>query len=340
MCYELVAQFKRTEIGMDKVIDPRPQPRDAPIDLSLRPRTLEEYIGQPPMIRRLNIAIQAAKTRGEAVTHILFHGGPGLGKTTIASLIAKAMGSQFHRTSGPALKGTYDVLGVLTSLGPRDVLFIDEIHRIPNVIEEFLYPAMEDYHVDFLVDKGLAAKTVTVPLPSFTLVGATTRAGALSAPLRDRFGIVCRMEYYSVEELTRIIRRSAGLLRIEIMDEDAMEIARRARGTPRIANRLLMRVRDYWTSEGGGPPLGPSRITITGILEEAFALEGVDERGLDDLDRRYIDCIKRLYKGGPVGIEALAASLNESRETLEDMVEPYLLHLGLITRTPRGRRAI
>ncbi len=299
---------------------------------TLRPPTLEEYVGQKKAVEKLEIALRAARQRGEPLEHALFYGPPGLGKTTLAYIIANAMGSKITTTSGPALERTGDLMGILTNLGETDILFIDEIHRLPVNIEEFLYPAMEDFKVDFVVDKGMFAKTINVPLKKFTLLGATTRAGSLSAPLRNRFGLFFHLEFYNVDELLRIVLRSARILGIEIDDAGAAEIAQRARGTPRIANRLLRRVRDFAEVKASG------RITPT-IARDALKLEGVDELGLDDLDRSFLTTIIRLYKGGPVGVEALAATLNEEVDTLVDMVEPYLLQQGFISRTKSGRKA-
>ncbi|HUU14845.1 MAG TPA: Holliday junction branch migration DNA helicase RuvB [Terriglobia bacterium] len=299
---------------------------------TLRPPTLEEYVGQKKAVEKLEIALKAARQRGDPLEHALFYGPPGLGKTTLAYIIANAMGSKITTTSGPALERTGDLMGILTNLGETDILFIDEIHRLPINIEEFLYPAMEDFKVDFVVDKGMFAKTINVPLKRFTLLGATTRAGSLSAPLRNRFGLFFHLEFYNVEELRRIVLRSARILGIEIDDAGAAEIAQRARGTPRIANRLLRRVRDFAEVKASG------RIT-TNIARDALKLEGVDELGLDDLDRSFLTTIIRLYKGGPVGVEALSATLNEEVDTLVDMVEPYLLQQGFISRTKSGRKA-
>jgi Holliday junction DNA helicase RuvB len=289
-------------------------------------------VGQKKAVEKLEIALQAARQRGEPLEHALFYGPPGLGKTTLAHIIANAMGSKITTTSGPALERTGDLMGILTNLGETDILFIDEIHRLPANIEEFLYPAMEDFKVDFVVDKGMFAKTINVPLKRFTLLGATTRAGSLSAPLRNRFGLFFHLEFYNVEELRKIVLRSARILGIEIDDAGADEIARRARGTPRIANRLLRRVRDFAEVKASG------RITPA-IARDALKLEGVDELGLDDLDRSFLTTIIRLYKGGPVGVEALSATLNEEVDTLVDMVEPYLLQQGFISRTKSGRKA-
>jgi len=299
---------------------------------SLRPPTLEEYVGQKKVVEKLSIALQAARQRGEPLEHALFYGPPGLGKTTLAYIIANATGSKITTTSGPALERTGDLMGILTNLGAGDILFIDEIHRLPANIEEFLYPAMEDFRVDFVVDKGMFAKTINIPLKKFTLIGATTRAGSLSAPLRNRFGLFYHLEFYSSEDLRQIVLRSARILGAQIDEAGATEVARRARGTPRIANRLLRRVRDYAEVKAAG------RITPE-VAREGLKLEGVDDEGLDDLDRNFLSTIIRIYNGGPVGVEALSATLNEEVDTLVDMVEPYLLQQGFISRTKAGRKA-
>jgi Holliday junction DNA helicase RuvB len=302
------------------------------MQFSLRPRTLREYIGQKELKDKLQVLLDAAKGRNEAVEHILLYGPPGLGKTTLAHIIAAEMGSRLISTSGPALQRTGDLMGILTNLNDGDILFIDEIHRLSPVIEEFIYPAMEDFKVDFVVDKGAFAKVINVPLKRFTLVGATTRAGMLTAPLRDRFGLYYHIDFYPPEDLELIVMRSAQLLEIVIDSEAAGIVAVRSRGTPRIANRLLKRVRDYAAVKADG-------VISADLSAKALDTEGVDSAGLDSLDRKLLRIIIEYYKGGPVGIEALGATLNEEVDTLVDMVEPYLLKIGFVQRTQRGRVA-
>jgi holliday junction DNA helicase RuvB len=298
---------------------------------SLRPRTLSECIGQTRVISGLHISIQAARERAEALDHVILHGPPGLGKTTFANVIAAEMGTTIVTTSGPALERGGDLMGILTNLSRGDVLFIDEIHRLPRAVEEFLYPAMEDFCVNFVIEKGVHARTLRYTLKPFTLVGATTRAGLLSSPLRERFGITHHLDFYPVEDLTLVVRRSASILDVTISDDGAAEIARRARGTPRIANRLLRRVRDFAQVRRDG------KITLDGA-REALEFEGVDPLGLDAQDRDFLRTVIQVYGGGPVGIEALAATLNEEVDSLVEMVEPYLLKIGFLTRTQSGRR--
>jgi Holliday junction DNA helicase RuvB len=299
---------------------------------ALRPRRLEEYVGQREAVESLRVSVDAARQRGECLDHVLLYGPPGLGKTTLAYILANEMESDIKSTSGPALERGDDLMGILTSLEARDVLFIDEIHRLPRVVEELLYPAMEDFTVNFVVEKGMHARALRIPLKAFTLVGATTRPGLLSAALRERFGIFHHLDFYDDEELARIVMRSAGILGVPIEPEGSLEIARRARGTPRIANRLLRRVRDFAQVKGDGTI---SRETA----DRALGLEGVDRRGLDRLDRRFLAAIIEHYKGGPVGLEAIAATINDEAETLAEMVEPYLLKIGFVVRTSVGRRA-
>ncbi|MBT3311457.1 MAG: Holliday junction branch migration DNA helicase RuvB [Desulfobacterales bacterium] len=299
--------------------------------ISLRPQHFSDYIGQPEMVETLKIAIEAAKQRSEPIEHVLFHGPPGLGKTTMAHIIASEMGGKLTVTSGPALEKGGDLVGVLTHLGEGDILFIDEIHRTPKAVEEFLYPAMEDFAIDFVFDKGVHARSHRYRLKHFTLVGATTRVGMLSSPLRDRFGIFKSLDFYSENDLINITRRSAKLLGLSIDDESALELAKRSRGTPRIVNRLLKRVRDYAQVRSDGT------ISVE-TVEAALALEGVDKVGLTNLDRSYIDTIIKFYNGGPVGIDAIAATLQEESDTLVDVVEPFLLKMGFIIRTSSGRK--
>lgn len=300
---------------------------------NLRPRTLEEYgaAGQRAVVENLQIAIAAAQKRGEPLDHVLLHGPPGLGKTTLAEVIANEMRTEVVRTSGPALERQADLMGILTGLETGSLLFVDEIHRLPRAVEEFLYSAMEDFRVDFVLEKGTHARTVKIPLARFTLVGATTRTGMISAPLLDRFGLQYHLDFYAPEELARVIKRSAHLLETPIDEDGAFEIAKRSRGTPRIANRLLKRVRDYADVRGNG-------VVTRHIADEALRREGVDGEGLNDLDRLYLQTIVEHYNGGPVGIEALAATLSEEKDTLVDVIEPFLLKRRLVARTAGGRK--
>ncbi len=300
------------------------------LNAALRPRTLAECVGQAHIKDKLSIAITAARQRQEPLDHILFYGPPGLGKTTLAHVVANEMGSTLRVTSGPALAKQGDVMGLLSNVATGDILFIDEIHRLSAPVEEFIYPAMEDFKVDFTVDSGLHAKTINFPLKHFTLIGATTRAGLLSAPLRGRFGMIYHVEFYSVEELTDVLARSARCMELETTPQALRLMAARSRGTPRIANRLLKRVRDYAQVKGTG------RLTEA-IVEQSLAMERIDTLGLDDLDRAFLKALIEVYDGGPAGIEALAATLGEERDTLEDVVEPYLLQVGFVRRTKRGR---
>ncbi|WP_028916403.1 Holliday junction branch migration DNA helicase RuvB [Pseudoxanthomonas sp. J35] len=316
----------------DRIITAGATREDEAIEASIRPRRLDEYLGQQPVREQLDIYIQAARARGEALDHVLIFGPPGLGKTTLSHVIANELGVNLRVTSGPVIEKAGDLAALLTNLQPHDVLFIDEIHRMSPVVEEVLYPAMEDFQIDIMIGEGPAARSIKLDLPPFTLIGATTRAGLLTAPLRDRFGIVQRLEFYTPEELTRIVRRSAKILGIECEAEGAGEIARRSRGTPRIANRLLRRVRDYAQVKAGG------RIDAA-VAQAAMGMLKVDPEGFDDLDRRLLRTIVEHFDGGPVGVESLAASLSEERGTLEDVIEPFLIQQGFLVRTARGRMA-
>ena len=299
-------------------------------EYSLRPKTLGEYIGQKKAKENLQVFIQAAKLRNEPLDHVLLHGPPGLGKTTLSGIIANEMGVNIRITSGPAIEKPGDLAALLTNLQENDILFVDEIHRLNRQVEEILYPAMEDYAIDIIIGKGPSANSIRLDLPRFTLIGATTRAGQLSAPLRDRFGVTLRLELYTPDELALIVKRSAGILEVPIEDAGAMEIARRSRGTPRIANRMLRRVRDFAQVKAGG-------IITRQVADEALTALEVDHLGLDAVDRRMLHSIIDNYRGGPVGLDTLAATINEESVTLEDVYEPYLMQLGFLTRTPRGR---
>lgn len=309
-------------------ISPQKQPED--MDRALRPQSLDDFVGQAEARANLRVFIQSAKQRGEAMDHTLFHGPPGLGKTTLAQIMARELGVGFRMTSGPVLAKPGDLAAILTNLEPRDVLFIDEIHRLSPVVEEVLYPALEDFALDLVIGEGPAARTVRIELQPFTLVGATTRLGLLTTPLRDRFGIPTRLEFYTEAELDHIVTRAARLLGVESDPEGTMEIARRARGTPRIAGRLLRRVVDFVTVEGDG------RLTQA-IADSSLSRLGVDHLGLDGNDRRYLTLLAEHYGGGPVGVETIAAALSEARDAIEEVIEPFLLQQGLILRTPRGR---
>lgn len=320
-------------MGRERIVTAKPlSEAEENFNISLRPASFSEYIGQKSVVEKLAISIRAARERGEPLDHLLFYGPPGLGKTTLAHIIAREMGFKLVRTSGPALEITGDLLGILTNLERGDVLFIDEVHRLPKIVEEFLYPAMEDFQVHMVIDKGPHARALNLSLKGFTLVGATTRAGLLSSALRNRFGIFHHIDFYPVEELTEIVRRSARLLSCEIEEEALTEVAMRSRGTPRIANRLLRRVRDYAQVKEEG------RVTAQ-VARIALRLEGIDETGMDELDRRFLKTIIDNYEGGPVGIGALSATLNEEVDTLVDMVEPFLLKDGFLARTRNGRMA-
>ena len=316
----------------NRIISAKPLDDEDNFESSLRPKTLTEYIGQTKVKENLAVFIDAARKRQEPLDHVLFYGPPGLGKTTLANIIAAEMGVNIKSTSGPVIEKTGDLAAVLTNLEEGDVLFIDEIHRLSPVVEEILYPAMEDYQLDIMIGQGPSARTIKLDIPRFTLVGATTRAGLLSSPLRDRFGVISRLEFYSIEELTTIVKRSADIMKIRIDNDGAGEIARRSRGTPRIVNRLLRRVRDFAEIEGDG--------TITKKLaDHSLQRLEVDNQGLDYMDRLLLLSIIDKFSGGPVGLDTLAAAIGEERDTIEDVIEPYLIQQGFLNRTPRGRVA-
>ncbi|MFO7987167.1 MAG: Holliday junction branch migration DNA helicase RuvB [Desulfatiglandaceae bacterium] len=316
----------------ERVIDPEPKPEEIPEEISLRPHTLDEYVGQNELKRNLRVFVQAARARSEALDHVLFHGSPGLGKTSLAHIIARELNVDIKVTSGPVIEKPGDLAAILTSLPPKSVLFIDEIHRLNHVVEEILYPAMEDYELDIIVGQGPSARSMKIPLPPFTLVGATTRTGLLTPPLRDRFGVILRVDFYSPDELQKIISRSARLLRIPTQDEGAHEIAKRARGTPRVANRLLRRVRDFAQVEADG-------VITREVAGNGLDMLEVDDKGLDKMDRLIMHTIIRKFDGGPIGLNSLSAAVGEEKDTLEDVYEPFLIQSGFIKRTPQGRVA-
>ncbi|MDY4479106.1 MAG: Holliday junction branch migration DNA helicase RuvB [[Pasteurella] aerogenes] len=319
-------------IEADRIISATEKLDDEYLDRAIRPKLLADYVGQPQVCEQMEIFIQAAKLRQDALDHLLIFGPPGLGKTTLANIVANEMGVNIRTTSGPVLEKAGDLAAMLTNLEPHDVLFIDEIHRLSPAIEEVLYPAMEDYQLDIMIGEGPAARSIKLDLPPFTLVGATTRAGSLTSPLRDRFGIVQRLEFYSVEDLTAIVTRSAGCLNLEIEPDAAQEIACRSRGTPRIANRLLRRVRDYADVKNQG-------VISVKIAQAALSMLDVDHAGFDFMDRKLLQAIIERFDGGPVGLDNLAAAIGEERDTIEDVLEPFLIQQGFLQRTPRGRIA-
>ena len=319
-------------IEADRIISGQAKIDEDVIDRAIRPKLLADYVGQPQVREQMDIFIKAAKLRQDALDHLLIFGPPGLGKTTLANIVANEMGVNIRTTSGPVLEKAGDLAAMLTNLEPHDVLFIDEIHRLSPAIEEVLYPAMEDYQLDIMIGEGPAARSIKLDLPPFTLVGATTRAGSLTSPLRDRFGIVQRLEFYSVEDLTSIVERSAGCLNLELEQQAAFEVARRSRGTPRIANRLLRGVRDYADVRNGG-------VISVDVAKQALSMLDVDEAGFDYLDRKLLSAVIERFDGGPVGLDNLAAAIGEERDTIEDVLEPYLIQQGFLQRTPRGRIA-
>lgn len=318
-----------TELEQDRLVD-RAETGGDTLDVGLRPQTLKEFIGQKHARENLEVFIGAARARTEAMDHVLFYGPPGLGKTTLAQIVARELGVNFRATSGPVISKAGDLAALLTNLQERDVLFIDEIHRLNPAVEEVLYPAMEDFQLDLIIGEGPAARSVRIDLPPFTLVGATTRSGLITKPLRDRFGIPTRLEFYTTEELTEVVRRGARLLELKMTEDGAREVAARSRGTPRIAGRLLRRVRDFAL-------MAEKDVVDAPHADAALTRLQVDNLGLDTMDRRYLGCIGETYTGGPVGVETLAAALSEPRDAIEDIIEPYLMQIGLVQRTPRGR---
>jgi len=319
-------------VTQQRIIDPEPNLDEAPAEVNLRPRSFDEYIGQEELKRNLRIFVEAAKGRADALDHVLLHGSPGLGKTSLAHILAHELNVNITSTSGPVLERPGDLAAILTSLQPRDVLFIDEVHRLNHVVEEILYPAMEDFQLDLIIGQGPSARTMKIPLPPFTLVGATTRAGLLTPPLRERFGVILRVEYYEPKDLKEIVVRSARILEIPIREQGALEIATRSRGTPRVANRLLRRVRDFAQVKAEG-------VITREVAREALDMLGVDERGLDKMDRHIMLTIIEKFDGGPIGLDSLSAAVSEEKDTLEDVYEPFLILIGYVKRTPRGRVA-
>ena len=316
----------------ERITNPEPQIDEIPAEINLRPMSLDEYVGQEEMKKNLRVFIEAAKGRSDALDHVLFHGSPGLGKTSLALIIARELGVNIKSTSGPVIERPGDLAAILTSLEPKDVLFIDEVHRLNHVVEEILYPAMEDYELDIIIGQGPSARTMKIPIPPFTLVGATTRAGLLTPPLRERFGVVLRVDFYRPEDLETIVRRSASLLEIPIEKDGAFEIAKRSRGTPRVANRILRRVRDFAEVEGEG-------VITRDVAMHALNMLDVDEEGLDKMDRLIMLTIMEKFNGGPIGMDTLSTAVCEEKDTLEDVYEPFLIQKGFIKRTPRGRKA-